>query len=289
MKNAIFAVCAFAALSASAAFEDGEKLIFRGKAPSYETGTFRPFTLPGRIVEADGMVEYRRGHGLAVWCPEDAGPEKVAALERFMAAPFRPVGPCRVAYVGGPEGERILRGLGVRYVAFGASNLHGARSQQVLVLGPGAEKAVGEGKDRNRFAKLVADRLTVVLPGADLTMLPYGMERRDEPVPADCSRAAMPDLPAFLGCGRHFREFLAASGGRAYPAVAGGPNWAARSTPAYFAHVKHGCNSILVLNVAPDGVPEAARAPLSRLWCTMLANVNVASGSGIVSGLPSAP
>ena len=280
MKKSMFALAAFAAFAAVAAFEDGEKLIFRGAVPPHETGTFRPFTLPGRIAEADGMVEYRRGHGLAVWCPEDADAGKVAALETFMAAPFRPIGPCRVGYVGGPEGERTLKELGVDCVTFGAANFHGVRSRQVVILGPGAEKIVAAGKNRAIFDKLVPDRLTVVLPGTDLSLLPYGLRRTDESVPADVSAATLPDLPAFLGCGRHFRDFLAASKGRTYPAVAGGPAWAARAAPAYAVHVKHGSNSILILTVSPDAVPAAARAPLARLWCTMFANLNVASDAG---------
>lgn len=280
MKNTMFLFAALVALSAFPAFEDGEKLIFRGEVPAYETGAFRPFTLPGRIDESDGMVEYRRGHGLAVWCPEDAEPGKVAALEKFMAAPFRPIGSCSVAYVGGPDGERVLRDLGVEFVAFGAANLHGAHLRQVVVLGPGVEKIVAEGKNRGIFDRLVSKRLTVVLPGTDLSVLPYGLGRKGASVPEDAAAATLPALPAFLGCTRHFRDLLAASKGRAYPAVVGGPAWTARSTPAYFAHVKHGSSSILVLNVAPGDVPAAARAPLSRLWCTLFANVNVASGAG---------
>ena len=56
------------------------------------------------------------------------------------------------------------------------------------------------------------------------------------------------------------------------------PHIVQTTSPACFAHVKNRGQSIVVFNVAPSDVPAAARDPLTRVWCTILANLNIESG-----------
>jgi len=67
--------------------------------------------------------------------------------------------------------------------------------------------------------------------------------------------------------------------------VAKGPGWTQATKPACFALVKNRDHSIVVLNVAPSSVPEAARPALTRVWCTMLANINIDTGHGLPPGI----
>ena len=89
------------------------------------------------------------------------------------------------------------------------------------------------------------------------------------------SGPSVPDLPVFAGIRRDFEEFLHLAGGRECDVVAGGPAWMLATAPACFAHVKNGSQSIVVMTVAPEDVPAPARAALVRVWCTILANLNV--------------
>ena len=85
----------------------------------------------------------------------------------------------------------------------------------------------------------------------------------------------MPALPVFAGVQRDFRDFLRLAPGQECDVVSGGPAWMLASSPACFAQVKDRSHSIILLTVAPNDVPEAARPALTRLWCTILANLNV--------------
>lgn len=262
-------------LFAFAAFEDGEKILVEGPVPAHVKGAYRPYLLPGVITEADGVTEYRLGHGLKVWFPPTLAPAKLAELKRVMALPMKPIGSCTVGYIGDGKGREILDSLGVDYHAYGAKDWKGLGLNQVLVLGPGVKKLFGDDAKalEGLRGQIVSRAYLIVLPGAELDLLPYGLGRVK--TAAEPKGAVLPDLPVFLGTRKDYADFLAAAAGTEFPAMTGGPAWIAPSSPAYFTHLKHLGRTVLILNVAPGDVAAAARDPLTRLWCTMLANINV--------------
>lgn len=96
----------------------------------------------------------------------------------------------------------------------------------------------------------------------------------------------VPELPVFAGIRRDFEEFLRLAGGCECDVVAGGPAWMLATSPACFAHLKNGSQSVIVMAVAPRDVPAAARAALTRVWCTILANLNVETPARTPDGQP---
>ena len=286
MRIATVAFFAMAVLSAEAAFVDGEKRFIVGDVPEHTTGAYRPFTIPGEISADDGMVEFRKGRGIAVWCPEKVlkeSPRKAEAAKRFVASPFLPVKPLAVGYVGNAAGEALLRDLGVKFASYGVNNIWQIDINQVLVLGPGTGETFKTDAQRDSLRKRLSGRLVVVLPGADLALLPQPVSRKDEPL--DAKDATVPDLPVFSGTAGNFREFLDRAKGTSAPVVANGPGWTKATKPACFALVKNRDQSIVILNLAPSSVPEAARPALTRVWCTMFANMNIDTGHGLPPGI----
>ena len=275
----LLAVAIAVALSAAASGEgvaNGAKSLVIGDPPPHVTGAFRPFAIPGEIDVADGFVELRQGRAITVWCPEDVArksPDKVAAARRFVDSPFLPVGSVSVAYVGDAGGARTLEALGVRFTTHSAWSLPSSAQTQVIVLGPGAARDLRTPEEGKAFRERLASRTVIVLPGADLSLLPFGLSRERTTLRA--TDAAMPDLPVFAGLKRDFGEFLRLADGTVCDVVAGGPAWMLAASPACLAHVKNGNMSAIVLTVAPGDVPAAAHAALSRVWCTILANLNV--------------
>lgn len=277
MRFGILALASLAALSVLGAFEDGEKRFVVGEPPAHTKGAYRPFVIPGEISEADGMVEFRKGRGITVWCPERVAreePRKAAAAKRFIDSPFLPVGTLRVGYVGGPAGEAILKDLGVSYEAYGPRDVWKLEGAQVAVFGPGTEKPYAETKMEDALRKKLMSKTLVVLPGADLSKLPFAISRASAKAPA-AAEAKVPDLPLFSGTAADYREFVSRMAGAELPVVEKGPAWTIAASPACFAFVKRGGQSVCIFNVAPADVPAAARPALTRVWCTMLANLNV--------------
>ena len=265
----------FVTLAGVATGAEGKRLVV-GDPPPHVTGAFRPFVIPGEIEESDGFTELRHGRGMTVWCPERAAretPEKVAAAQRFIDSPFLPVGSVSVAYVGDAGGARILESLGVQFSTHDARSLPAPAQTQLIVLGPGAERSLRTPEEGKAFRERLSSRTVIVLPGADLSLLPLGLSRKRATLQA--TGATVPDLPVFAGTRRDFEEFLRLADGTACDIVADGPAWMLAASPACLAHVKNGGVSIVMLTVSPDDVPEPARAALTRVWCTILANLNV--------------
>ncbi len=96
----------------------------------------------------------------------------------------------------------------------------------------------------------------------------------------------VPELPVFAGIRRDFEEFLRLAGGCECDVVASGPAWMLATSPACFAHLKNGSQSVIVMAVAPRDVPAAARTALTRVWCTILANLNVETPARTPDGRP---
>lgn len=274
MKMLLFVLSLFGSFAACAAFEDGEKLLIEGEVPPHTVGAYRPFLLPGVITEADGVTEYRLGHGLKVWYPPTLPAAKVAELKRFMALPMKPIDSCHVAYIGDEKGKAILDSLGVSYHRYDNRNYWLVGNCEVVAVGGGINKILPQPKQVQALVKSVLSRYAIVLPGCDLDLVPkYGITR--QPAAADAAKASLPNLPVFLGAKRDFVDFLAKSAGVKYPALTGGPVWISSSVPAYFTHLKYRDNSILFMNVAPGDAPAEARDALTRFWCTVFANLNV--------------
>ena len=271
------AFCAAGAVMLISAAYGGEgKRLVIGDPPPHMTGAFRPFSIPGEIDAADGFVELRQGRTITVWCPEDVAQkssDKVAAARRFVESPFLPIGSVSVAYVGDAGGAQTLEALGVRFTAHSANSLPASAQTQVIVLGPGAERGLRTPEEGKAFREKLVSRTVIALPGTDLSLLPFGLAR--ERATLRVTDMAVPDLPVFAGIKRDFEQFLRLADGTACDVVAGGPAWMLAARPACIAHVKNGNMSAIVLTVAPGDIPEPARAALTRVWCTILANLNV--------------
>ena len=281
MKTAISLSVVLAAAMTLSARGAGEKKLVVGDVPPHTVGAYRPFRIPGEIEVSDGFTELRKGRDITVWCPAKVAqeqPKKLAAAQRFVDSPFLPVLSRSVGYFGGNGGEAVLKGLGVKYRTVPPNDIWKLAGNQVMVLGPGTGALVGE-KQTAVLKKQLASRLLVVLPGADLSLLPVGLSRKEEEVQADVP-AILPALPLFAGAEKDFAEFVRLSKGAKLPVMDKGPAWMLTSSPACFAHVKSGDRSIVVVNVAPQDAPEAARPALTRVLCTVLANINVETGEG---------
>jgi len=277
LKNLLAITLAAFALTAAAASDAAGKRLVVGDPPPHTTGAFRPFVIPGEIAESDGLVELRQGRSITVWCPERVARERsavLAAAQRFVDSPFLPVGSVSVAYVGDAGGARVLESLGVKFTSHEAKALPDPSQTQLIVVGPGAGRGLQTPEEKKAFRDRLASRMVVVLPGADLSLLPYGLSRERTTIRAK-DAASVPDIPAFAGIRRDFGDFLRLADGTACDVVTGGPAWTLAAAPACVAHVKNRNQSAVILTVAPGDVPAQARAALTRVWCTILANLNV--------------
>ena len=269
----------FAALAASAVAAEpaeGSKRLVIGDVPTHTVGAYRPFAIPGEIEVSDGLVELRKGREITVWCPERVAKEKpkvAAAAKRFVETPFLPVKSMSVGYVGNKEGEAILKELGIAYTAYGPAEPWKLAGHQVAVLGPGTEGMFRPGPPADSLRKQVSGMNLIVLPGADLSLLPYGLSRKTAEVAA--GEVSVPGLPLFCGTERDFADFAAQSKGARVDVMDAGPAWMLKSNPACFAYVRNKSLSVVIFNVAPSAAPASARPALTRMWCTMLANMNI--------------
>ena len=260
----------------------GTKRLVVGDVPEHTVGAYRPFTIPGEIDEADGFTELRQGRSITIWCPERVAreaPEKAAAAKRFVDSPFLPIGSVSVGYVGNASGESVLKELGVRYSAHGPGDVYDLEKKQVIVLGPGTDALFRGGSQVEALKAQLKTHMLLVLPGADLSLLPFGLARKTTTLPMDASSTTTPDLPLFAGTSRDFRDFVDQARGTEVPVLDGGPSWTMATSPACIAHVKDHSHSIVVFALAPQDAPAAARPALIRVWCTILANLNIESGT----------
>ena len=277
-KLAVLAAAAVALASVSAA--DVKRLVV-GEPPPHETGAYRPFVIPGEIAEADGLVELRKGRSLTVWCPKkvaDDFPLKLESARRFVESPFLPVGPVSASYVGNAAGENLLRSLGVPCMScdLASPRALGELQTQIVVLGAGTAERLKTPAQVAALKKALSARPLVVLPGADLSLLPFGMSWKRVAVVDDAAKdATVPDLPVFAGIRRDFQDFLNLAAGQECDIVSGGPAWRLATSPACFVHVKNRNHSIIILAVGPETVPAVARSAITRILCSILANLNV--------------
>lgn len=275
------ALAAFAARADEYAFK---REVACDAAPEWTTGAYRPFVMPGGPVESDGIVELRQGHTLTLYVPkalrarartDEGAAARLRLFDRFLATPFVPVGSVRVGYAGGKRGAALLKRLGVAFSEVRPQNVWNVATRQVLVMGPDVAESFRTPREleglRHHLSALEA---VVVMPGADLTLLPFPV-RVETAKPA--ARVVVPDMPLFLG----IRQELAAVNARAkdLPVLSGGPAWTVATTPAVCSLTMKGTLPIVVLTVGPGDVPGAERE-LTRLWCMLLANLNVETRAG---------
>ena len=259
----------------------GTKRLIVGEVPAHTVGAYRPFTIPGEIEEVDGLVELREGRNITIWCPErvaQESPEKAAAAKRFVESKFVPIGSVTVGYVGNAAGAAIFRDLGVRFTTISPANLGGFDGVQVMALGPGTESLFRDAKRVSELKYWLGKKQLLILPGADLSLLPFTLTRKTEALPENADATTVPDLPLFAGTARDFGEFVSRAAGAKLPVMGNAPAWILATSPACFAHLKNKSGTMVLFNVAPADVPEAARPALTRVWCTMLANLNIESG-----------
>jgi hypothetical protein len=276
----LFLFAALAAFTFAAEPAEGSKRLVIGDVPPHTVGAYRPFAIPGEIEVSDGLVELRKGREITVWCPDRVAKEKpkvAAAAKRFVESPFLPVKSISVGYVGNKEGEAILKELGIAYKAYGPAEPWKLAGHQVAVLGPGTEAIFRPGPQTDSLRKQVSGMNVIVLPGADLSLLPYGLSRKAGEVAG--GEVSLPNLPLFCGTTRDFADFAAQTKGTSVDVMDAGPAWMLKSSPACFAHVRNKSASIILFNVAPSSAPASARPALTRMWCTMLANMNIETGT----------
>lgn len=267
---------AFAGISPRAIAAEGKRLVV-GEVPSHTVGAYRPFVIPGEIAESDGMVERRKGREIVVWCPERtsrSNPAALAAAKRFVESPFLPVGSIRIGYAGDAKGEALLKSLGVSYKAYGPNEVWQLGGMQMVALGPGTQELF-RGDRIATLKRILAEKPVLALPGADLALLPVAVGRARAKPGAE---AKVPKLPLFLGTSADFAEFASRSAGAELAVAEGGPAWIQSTSPACFAHIQNRDRFVALFCVAPSDVPESARPSLTRVWCTMLANLNIESG-----------
>lgn len=121
------------------------------RKPSY--GNFTAVVDCGFNLMHSSLLEMRRGHGIVLFCQLDVtsryGKDPAATMLtdnilKEMTNRYLPVGPQRVAYVGGDEGAKLLDRMGMQYQRLTPKNRWEIGSAQVVILGAGAEKELLE-------------------------------------------------------------------------------------------------------------------------------------------------
>lgn len=238
------------------------------KRPS--RGNFRTLVACGFDLASAALLEYRRAHGLALFCQLDvtarygkdpAATHLVHNILRSMSSRFVPVGPQRACYLGDDAGAATLEKLGVAFTR--APSPEAAAGAQVLLLGPGA---VPPGREAALRACVARAGAAVFLPGAPLDALPDAVRCEER-----CVFRASPPAgePLFAGIPQADLYFRTP---RALPVYAGGPGWLAAASPALFGRLR---NCVLM-----PPAPERMEGPwsgekMARVWSAILAELNV--------------
>ena len=238
-------------------------------------GNFRTVVDCGFNLAYASLLEYRRRHGLVLFCQMDvtarygkdpAATRLVHNLLRNMGNRFVPVGPQRTGYLGDEKGAAVLDKLGVGYERLSCSDLYTGDRPQVLLLGP--NPAPKEHVAAIRAFVKKAETI-VVLPGAPLDLLPDAVRRETRPV----YRAALPaGEPAFAGIAAADLYFRTAHG---LPVYTGAPDWFAAAKPAIMGRL----GNCILMPPAPESVDGLWNAEkLSRVWSSILTELNVGLG-----------
>ena len=235
-------------------------------------GNFRTVVDCGFNLAYASLLEYRRRHGLVLFCQLDvtarygkdpAATHLVHNLLRNMGNRFVPVGPQRAGYIGDDAGAAILDRLGVGYARLACSDLYAGDRPQMLLLGPNPVPKEHVAALRAFIKKMEA---TVVLPGAPLDVLPDPVRRETRLV----YRATPPaGEPAFVGVPAADLYFRTA---HEMPVYTSAPDWFAAATPAIMGRL----GNCILMPPAPDSVDGLWNGEkLSRVWSSILTELNV--------------
>ena len=240
------------------------------KKPS--RGNFRTIVDCGFNLAYASLLEYRRNHGLVVFCQLDvtarygkdpAATHLVHNLLRNMGNRFVPVGPQRAGYVGDDKGAALLDRLGVSCRRLQPWDLYGNAGVQVLIVGAGPVA-----KDKEDALRQVVSRVetALFLPGAPLDLLPEKVQA----TPRRVYRASAPENePAFAGIAAADLYFRTA---RTLPVYTGAPDWFAAAKPALMGRL----GNCILMPPAPESVDGLWNGEkLSRVWSTILNELNV--------------
>ena len=240
------------------------------KKPS--RGNFRTIVDCGFNLAYASLLEYRRNHGLVLFCQLDvtarygkdpAATHLVHNLLRNMGNRFVPVGPQRAGYVGDDKGAALLDRLGVSCRRLQPWDLYGNAGVQVLIVGAGPVA-----KDKEDALRQVVScvETALFLPGAPLDLLPEKVQA----TPRRVYRASAPENePAFAGIAAADLYFRTA---RTLPVYTGAPDWFAAAKPALMGRL----GNCILMPPAPDSVDGLWNGEkLSRVWSTILNELNV--------------
>ena len=240
------------------------------KKPS--RGNFRTIVDCGFNLAYASLLEYRRNHGLVLFCQLDvtarygkdpAATHLVHNLLRNMGNRFVPVGPQRAGYVGDDKGAALLDRLGVSCRRLQPWDLYGNAGVQVLIVGAGPVA-----KDKEDALRQVVScvETALFLPGAPLDLLPEKVQA----TPRRVYRASAPENePAFAGIAAADLYFRTA---RTLPVYTGAPDWFAAAKPALMGRL----GNCILMPPAPESVDGLWNGEkLSRVWSTILNELNV--------------
>ena len=243
------------------------------KKPS--RGNFRTIVDCGFNLAYASLLEYRRNHGLVLFCQLDvtarygkdpAATHLVHNLLRNMGNRFVPVGPQRAGYVGDDKGAALLDRLGVSCRRLQPWDLYGNAGVQVLIVGAGPVA-----KDKEDALRQVVSRVetALFLPGAPLDLLPEKVQA----TPRRVYRASAPENePAFAGIAAADLYFRTA---RTLPVYTGAPDWFAAAKPALMGRL----GNCILMPPAPESVDGLWNGEkLSRVWSSILTELNVGLG-----------
>ena len=243
------------------------------KKPS--RGNFRTIVDCGFNLAYASLLEYRRNHGLVVFCQLDvtarygkdpAATHLVHNLLRNMGNRFVPVGPQRAGYVGDDKGAALLDRLGVSCRRLQPWDLYGNAGVQVLIVGAGPVA-----KDKEDALRQVVSRVetALFLPGAPLDLLPEKVQA----TPRRVYRASAPENePAFAGIAAADLYFRTA---HTLPVYTGAPDWFAAAKPALMGRL----GNCILMPPAPESVDGLWNGEkLSRVWSSILTELNVGLG-----------
>ena len=240
------------------------------KKPS--RGNFRTVVDCGFNLGYASLLEYRRRHGLVVFCQMDvtsrygkdpAATRLVDNLLESLGGRFVPVGAVRARYAGDAAGAATLDALGVSYRKLPTDSLCRNFDAQVLIVGANPVPQ----EHREALKKAMARVPVVLLPGAPLDLLPFGGVAVATQL---VYRASAPKgEPVFAGipdADLYFRT------PHALPVYAGAPDWFAAATPAIMGRL----GSCILMPPAPAGVDGLWNGEkLARVWSSILTELNV--------------
>ncbi|RKY01066.1 hypothetical protein DRP77_10390 [Candidatus Poribacteria bacterium] len=212
------------------------------------------------------LLEYRRGRGLILFCQLDlcsrSEPEPVVKrvfenLLSYLENPFEKRSR-RTIYVGGREGEELLKALKVRYELAPPSELRGG---DLLIVGPGGGDALRAAADR--VAEAVRKGMIVLCLGLDPDelegWLPFEVRlARREVLFTPIGRGDPPFLRGIGPSELHWRGRIKIW------AVEGVPEGGFRLSTGVFAAVPFGKGWLVFLQATPDMFDEESR-PYLRL------------------------